>query len=90
MDGPRAVEDGRALLRGELSEIALARGELALAWRLPHAPNPAAHRLAGFAPLPAPLRPIELHFDVCHLATSNAPVGNRESWYLSYADSDTG
>lgn len=89
MHRPGAVEDGRALLQAALSEIALAGGELALAWCLPHAPNAAAHRLAGFAPLPVPLRPIELHFGARHLATSNAPVGNRESWYLSYADSDT-
>jgi hypothetical protein len=78
----------RRLLRHALREMAAERADLALAWSLPHSPSHAAMRAAGFLPLPARLRPIELHFGSCSFVPDGA-AEQRNEWYLSYCDSDT-
>lgn len=87
---PGRPDEGFAVLRHALLELARAGADAALAWCLPHAKNRLAHHLGGFVPLPRRFWPIELHvgvraFDpaVAHL------VNDRSRWYLSYLDSDT-
>ena len=69
-----------------------------LAWNFFHSANHPAFRSAGFMSFPESLRPIELHFGVRVLDNSSTPTADstnktglvkRESWYLSYCDSDT-
>ncbi len=86
---PGRADVGRALLRTALRCAALARADLALAWCFDHSPTRAAFRSTGFFTLPERLRPIELHVGAHAFRPTELPVGNRRSWYLSYADSDT-
>jgi len=59
-------------------------------WANGRSTRPARRRAAGFVPLPERLRPIELHLGVLVLDEALGPqLRRRESWYLSYCDSDT-
>lgn len=87
---PADADAGRTLAREAVHGMAGAGADAVLAWNLPHSPNHAALRGAGFVPLPERLRPIELHFGVRPLDPALAPLlADRRSWYLSYCDSDT-
>jgi len=84
---------GGASLSGVLtSELARLRdrgNELALAWSYPWSPNYAALRRCGFIPLPERLRPIRIWFGGRAMSPRAVIAMNRDSWYLSYLDSDT-
>lgn len=61
-----------------------------LAWSLRGSPSFPIYVRHGFVKLPERFRPVELHFGVRAFDNSVASlVGRRESWYLSYLDSDT-
>ena len=76
-----------------LAELGVAAGngaEVALAWCPPTAPNYAAYRKAGFFPVPARLRPIEINFGARSLTPESAPAAAPDArWYVSFLDSDT-
>ena len=82
-------ELGRILL----SEIGLAArqgAEAALAWCPSSAPNYAAYRKAGFLPIPARMRPIEINFGARALCGEvAAAAASGANWYVSFLDSDT-
>lgn len=65
------------------------RADAALAWCLPHSPNYAAYRKAGFLPFPDRLRPITLHFGARALGAPLDGLADPRRWYVSYLDSDT-
>ncbi len=78
------------LLQHAVDDLRAQGADAALAWCFDHSPTRDAYRAAGFWRLPRRLRPIQLHFGARRLAArEDAAVGNRESWYLSYLDSDT-
>ena len=78
------------MLAEALRRMAAAGADAALSWCFPHSPNHGAYTRLGFLPLPERVRPIELHVGVRPLDASLAGLlGRRESWYLSYCDSDT-
>lgn len=82
--------DALAPLIGEtLHRMRRQGADLALAWCLPHSPNHVAHRRAGFYPLPERLRPIRINFGARRLNPGGSAAEVKESWYLSYLDSDT-
>ena len=83
---------GKRLSNLLASEIAAAErkgAEVALAWCPKQAPNYSAFRRAGFVPIPARLRPIEINFGARALTAAGAPVMQEASWYISFLDSDT-
>lgn len=85
--------DTRELSRLLRSEIALAAGkgaEAALAWCPRTAPNYRAYRKAGFIPVPARLRPIEINFGARALSEEGAAATAEDArWFISFLDSDT-
>jgi hypothetical protein len=78
----------RGLLCSELGRMRAAGADVALAWCFPWSPNYGAYRGAGFLPLPERLRPIEIGFGSRAYSARGAITDRRESWYLSYLDSD--
>jgi hypothetical protein len=86
---------GRAtdLARMILAELSLATrngAEVALAWCPPTAPNYGAYRKAGFLPVPARLRPIEINFGARSLTPESGAAAAAEAHrYVSFLDSDT-
>ena len=90
MSAPGRDQDLKRLLLAELGRAARGGAEAALAWCPNDAPNYAAYRRAGFLPVPAPLRPIEINFGAKALrdqSASAAAPGTK--WYVSFLDSDT-
>lgn len=84
---PRAAAH---LMWAVLHGMRRAGADAALAWNFKHSANHSDYRNVGFLPLPERLRPIELHFGVLPLDAADAPtLCSRDSWYLSYCDSDT-
>lgn len=78
------------LAQRALARMTRARADVALAWCLPHSLPYPALLASGFAPLPERFRPIELHMGVRPFdASLTGLLGARESWYVSYLDSDT-
>jgi hypothetical protein len=78
------------LLVAELGRAARGGAEAALAWCPKSAPNYAAYRRAGFLPVPARLRPIEINFGAKALHPGAAPAAEQDArWYVSFLDSDT-
>lgn len=81
------------LTRMLLAELSLAAGqgaEIALAWCARTDPNYRAYRRAGFMPLPARLRPIEINFGARALTAESAfAASGKADWYVSFLDSDT-
>lgn len=66
--------------------------DISLAWCFSHSPNFKPFRKAGFMNLPNIMRPIELHFGYKVLNADNnliSFISDKNSWYLSYSDSDT-
>ena len=87
---PGCHETGAALVRVALRRMAADGADVALSWAFGHSPNAKAYSNAGFVTLPERLRPIELHFGVRPLREPLREVlTDRESWYISYCDSDT-
>jgi len=87
---PGCHEVGAALLATCLNRMASDGADAVLAWSFGHSPNAKAYSKVGFVALPEKLRPIELHVGVRPLDESLAEVlSDRQSWYISYCDSDT-
>jgi len=81
---------GATLLSAALQRMLEQGADVALAWNMPHSPNRLAYLQHLFIPLPSSLRPIELHMGVRTLQPLvSAEPSQRESWYISYSDSDT-
>jgi hypothetical protein len=78
------------LLLSELARAASQGAEAALAWCPKRAPNYRAYRKAGFLPVPARLRPIEINFGARALTSGAAAAAAPGAhWYVSFLDSDT-
>jgi len=78
------------MLHAELSRASREGAEVALAWCPRGAPNYRAYRRAGFVPVPARLRPIEINFGARALRPASAAVATCDArWYVSFLDSDT-
>lgn len=78
------------MLLAELGRAARGGAEAALAWCSAKAPNYSAYRRAGFLPVPARLRPIEINFGAKALrAESAGAAALGANWYVSFLDSDT-
>lgn len=78
------------LLRAELGRAARGGAEAALAWCPRNSPNYRSYRRAGFVPVPARLRPIEINFGAKALHTeASAAARQGAKWYVSFLDSDT-
>jgi hypothetical protein len=62
-----------------------------LAWCFEHSPYRRALLRKGFLPIPERIRPVELHIGFRPLSVDHCPpeLSRRESWYISYSDSDT-
>lgn len=86
MGQPDSLSD---LLRAELARLRADGTELALAWSLPWSPNYRTLRACGFLPLPERFRPIRIWFGARPVSPQGTPGAIRDSWYLSYLDSDT-
>lgn len=87
---PRCTAELANLLRSELSRAARDGAEAALAWCPATAPNYRAYRNAGFFPVPARMRPIEINFGARALRPAMQPaVAAAANWYVSFLDSDT-
>jgi GNAT superfamily N-acetyltransferase len=87
---PEAHAAAPPLLRHAIARAREDRCDAVLAWCFPHAPNYGVHKRAGFFALPERLGPIELHFGVLPFDEGlRATLVRRESWYISYCDSDT-
>lgn len=83
-------EVGAALLNQATQDLKINNCDAVLAWNFDHSFNHAAYKKNGFLNLPEKLRPIELHFGVRAFNPDLFSVLEaRESWYLSYFDSDT-
>ena len=81
---------GGVLLNLVVQELRKNGCDAILAWNFEHSFNHIAYKKNGFLNLPEKLRPIELHFGVRAFNSELSSVlENRESWYLSYFDSDT-
>ncbi|MFW2137262.1 GNAT family N-acetyltransferase [Chryseobacterium sp. TY4] len=81
---------GEELVKNAVNEIINQDADCILSWCLEHSPNFKVFKKYGFYNMPEKLRPIELHFGACAFEDALRPiVGKRESWYLSYSDSDT-
>lgn len=90
MSAPGKTRELARLISSELSCAAGAGAEAALAWCAKSAPNYAAYRKAGFLPVPARMRPIEINFGARALVPeAEAAAAPGSAWYLSFLDSDT-
>lgn len=78
-----------SLIRDALAWAGDERADVALAWCADGAPAYHAHRKAGFLPFPDRFRPIEIHHGYWHAADGADVCQARQSWDLSYLDSDT-
>jgi hypothetical protein len=86
---PGRADAARFLLRHTIADMTSRGADVVLAWSLPHSPNFRTFLRNGFAPFPARLRPIELHFGAKPLGDDARAITCRTDWYLSYLDSDT-
>jgi hypothetical protein len=87
---PSNIRELAQLLRTELGRAARQGAEAALAWCPKSAPNYPAYRSAGFIPVSARLRPIEINFGARALVPDSAGAAEVEArWYVSFLDSDT-
>jgi len=79
------------LISASLRDMAASGADAALAWCLPGSPNYAAHRKAGFYPLPPKLRPVVINFGARPLRSEAGmdAITDPRGWYVSYLDSDT-
>lgn len=77
---------GVEVVAGALAAMQKEGANVALAWNLPHSFNAWSYRANAFVPLPARMRPIELHFGAKAL---NGVLPSVSDWYVSYLDSDT-
>lgn len=82
-------DDLQGMLTSELAQLRDRDVEIALAWAFPWSPNYQALRKAGFFPFPEKLRPINIWFGGLPVTPKARMAQERESWYLSYLDSDT-
>jgi hypothetical protein len=90
MHRPGEIDVALAALSEALRRMAADRADVVLAWSFPHSPNAPAYSKVGFLPFPKRLRPIELHVGARALDPSlRELLARRESWYISYCDSDT-
>ena len=81
--------DLEEILMSELGYLRLMGAELVLAWAFPWSPNYKILRRAGFLPLPARFRPINIWLGSKSKTEHAKSSEKKENWYLSYLDSDT-
>ena len=87
---PGAEHEAKAVLNTALIDLAQKGCDAVLAWCFGHSVNYASYRKSGFFVLPERIRPIELHFGArAFNASLQAVISQRDSWYISYLDSDT-
>jgi len=90
MHRPDKLKAATVLLTEAVRRMAADRADAVLAWCFPHSPNAGAYSEVGFFGLPERFRPIELHVGVRSFDPSHTTLlARRESWYMSYCDSDT-
>ena len=81
---------GEILLDSAVSEIKTQNADCILSWCLSHSPNYKVFKKHFFLNMPEKIRPVELHFGARSFdAKYDKIINNRNSWYLSYSDSDT-
>lgn len=80
---------GRRLAGSMLGDLRRRGADLVLAWSLPGTPARRALSMRGFVPLPEKVRPVELHFGARPFGPTSPSLVQRDSWGLSYLDSDT-
>lgn len=87
---PGAEQEAKAVLSTALIDLAQKGCDAVLAWCFGHSVNHASYRQSGFFVLPERIRPIELHFGARAFdAGMQTVISQRDSWYISYLDSDT-
>lgn len=87
LDHPKA---GTALLYEATKRIKATGADCVLTWCLENSPNLQEYKKRRFFNLPNKLRPMEINFAAsCLTEDKKDMIYNRDSWYLSYADSDT-
>jgi GNAT superfamily N-acetyltransferase len=87
---PEGTDELGRILLAELGLAAQRGSEIALAWCPRSAPNYVAYRKAGFVPVPARMRPIEINFGARALSEEvAAAAASGANWYVSFLDSDT-
>lgn len=77
------------LLAHVLVQLRRAKVEVVLAWCRQGSPNYSVFRKIRFFPIPERIQPITLHFGAKALLADLNIVTKKDSWYLSYLDSDT-
>ena len=81
---------GNALLKFAVSKIKSEKADCILSWCLPHSPNHNLFKKWFFLNFKEKYRPIELHFGACSFnPILDKVISDRNSWYISYSDSDT-
>jgi len=80
---------GRQVAGSMLRDLRRRGADLVLAWSLPGTSARSALARRGFVPLPEKVRPVELHFGARSLDPTSPSLVQRDSWWLSYLDSDT-
>lgn len=87
---PGRGTDLTCALLEEMGSAARKGAEVALAWCPRAASGYSAYRRAGFLPIPARLRPIEINFGARALTGATAEAAAPDArWYVSFLDSDT-
>jgi hypothetical protein len=91
MVDPEHLADGQQMLRWGIDNFASKGADIVLAWNFAHSYTHSLFTRSGFFPLPSRFRPIELHIGVRTMNGMATPSGirKRDSWYISYLDSDT-
>ncbi len=87
---PGHARAARSLFREAAADMRQRDVDVILAWNDVSFPNASLYAQVGFLPLPEHIRPIELNWGVRVLDPDLVGIATRrESWYISYLDSDT-
>ena len=87
---PGNEKPAKILLRFATKFIKSQKGDVILAWCLPHSFNLSGYRGVGFLKLPEKFRPVQLFFGVKALQMGTVGVVTEvNNWYISYIDSDS-
>jgi hypothetical protein len=87
---PGVKHEATAVLNTALINLAKKGCDAVLSWCFGHSVNYENYRQSGFFIFPEIIRPIELHFGARAFdACLHREISQRDSWYISYLDSDT-